>query len=705
VSPAGETALRRAVTTLLPLVLAAGVLRVATVGPDGGATPDARAGTPSATAAPRRPGDPTPTLNVPGSATPTAPGAPSPAGFNGPVALPGAIAADTPPPPLAGPVFPVAPYASPRYLLDDPKGPNVSFYTQPWRAHVETRSARHLLDGIGMNYTLPHDADHDAVIRLLASAGVKHLRIDVGFASYDGKGIRDGDRQYVDAVLKACRRYGVRPMLLLSAHSGAPGPHTRSTRKLVAPAQAGSRVVVLDDVRGLKAGYSGLSDLTESWMAQVVITSVDAATGTVQLSRPLPKDLPAGDVEVDTLRYLPLYPVGTPQFEETMRGWSSYVTAVLDRVHAAKLSRYDVEIWNELSFAGWWLSINNYYSPAVAPDGKDFLRPGGTGWELADRTTRLVKSRDPRTRVVWGFSNTTFYHTAIPDLPRGVDAESYHPYGAGPAQYPDGLRTDPAVRWEHDYRPRLRKVMPEGWAHLGVTLEQLFRGKLSPQRRKEHPPGVARFGHGMTEHGLDPRSAGVHDRAEAAAMKAQFALRSLAFWLNKGMDFVDLFSAYDRADDGFGMLDSRTPATTVSPELAALRSFVSPMAGAREIAQPVQLSFGAVSSGPQSVVFPGDATHPGLPYREMLTLLPYQVSDSRFVVGSYVMSYDVTDPPPPMRFRVSIGRLPFRHARLSLLDPRTGAATPVAGYRDARGALVVDLTLADSLQWLVVDRA
>jgi hypothetical protein len=48
-------------------------------------------------------------------------------------------------------------------------------------------------------------------------------------------------------------------------------------------------------------------------------------------------------------------------------------------------------------------------------------------WEIAHRTIELVKRRFPKARCIWGFSNTTFFHTPIEQLPLFTDGQSYHP--------------------------------------------------------------------------------------------------------------------------------------------------------------------------------------------------------------------------------------------------------------------------------------
>ena len=125
-----------------------------------------------------------------------------------------------------------------------------------------------------------------------------------------------------------CKQYGIRPTMLLNAHQGVPCPLKFFTRRLVADVPHGSREVRLDDVRDLVVGRSGLNGLTDYWAAEALITHVDERTGVCRLSKPLPKDLKAGDVPMATLAYEPLCPVGTKEFDATAAGWVRY--AMLD---------------------------------------------------------------------------------------------------------------------------------------------------------------------------------------------------------------------------------------------------------------------------------------------------------------------------------------------------------------------------------------
>src|SRR5207302_1409109 len=115
-----------------------------------------------------------------------------------------------------------------------------------------------------------------------------------------------------------CRLYGIAPLVLLNANQGNPCPNRSYTRTVLGGGTLGSRQLQLDDVTDLVAGQSGASNLTAYWKAEAIFTQIDPTTNAVQLSKPLAKALPAGTrISVHTLKYLPLYPPGSIQFDQT----------------------------------------------------------------------------------------------------------------------------------------------------------------------------------------------------------------------------------------------------------------------------------------------------------------------------------------------------------------------------------------------------
>jgi hypothetical protein len=573
----------------------------------------------------------------------------------------------------------VDPYISQEEHLDSLPPPKLSFYKQPWRGYLETVPARQFLSGIGINYSLPEGSKHEPVLRLLAETGIRHARVEVGWSQvgWDETGLADQDMYAT--IFGAFKQHGIVPLVLLNAHHGIPGPNQYYERKVVSGGEQGSRSLVLDSVADLVAGRSGLSNLTDYKMCQVLITEIDSGARRVKLSRALPKALTNGTaVTIHTFKYLPLFPVGTAEFNETMSGWRRYVELALRPVVEAGISSFDVEIWNELAFGSDYLSINNYYENPIARSDKDFLQPGGQAWELGNQTVALVKRRFPGARLIWGFSNTDFYHTAIGDLPAGTGAQSYHPYGTNrqriPGDFPPG---ESRPNFIEGFIPNLNWCMPEGTAHLATTQEQLIRGVLQPQvRSADKPQGVSAFAHCMTEHGFIAKEAGITEKDQAQAYKAKALIRALAFWLNKGMSFVDIYTVYDEPDALNGLLwsDPKPPAyrpgqPAGSPALTALKNMIKQFEGAEDLSQPRPLSVNVTALGGQTEVFRGGNRHPPLYYRDMFAFLPFQVHAHRFVVATYVMSYDITRPPPPMRFRLEIKGVDGPRATCRYYDP------------------------------------
>lgn len=620
------------------------------------------------------------------------------------------------PKPTPEPEFPVAPYISKAIHLDPLTWQAMSFYKQPWRGYLETVSGVQFLAGIGINYQVPTNTNHAAVMKLLADSGFKSLRLEIGWNSVDWNETTLNQIGAYQTVFAACKRYRITPVILLNGNAGGPCPSKGYTRIAPAGGQLGATHLQLDSVADLVAGYSGISNLTGYVMSDVLFSSIDAASRTVQLSKPLPKPLAAGTaVRVDTLKYLPLYPTGTPQFEQTIGGWLRYVGLVLDQLRAAGITDAEFEVWNEMTFGSRFLSINNYYQPAIAQfRTSDPLKAGGQCWELGRRTAQYVKSKQPSAKVIWGFSNTSFFHTPIVNLPPGMDAQSYHPYGTNkrviPKDFPPHNRYPLVI--ERYIPTNLVWCMPEGWAHLGSSLEYIMR-LINPWNRvKDVPPGTGVFRHYMTEHGFSAADAGISERNAALQFKAKSAIRALLFWLNKGITKLDFFAAYDTRDQGMGLLFAQ-PAPKdysayveqqlMSPALQAIKNVVAQFGGAQPLGQVRQLAVDVTSIGGQPKVFNGDGGHPPLYYREMFTFLPYQVSARKFVCAIYVMAYDITKPPPAMDFRLRIRNVNGVGARVSLYDPILNKAVALKVIDRSSSQITVRLQALEYPRLLVIN--
>ena len=600
-------------------------------------------------------------------------------------------------------------YADPAQL--DCPWPQHSFYKQPWRGFLEVRSGEAFLRGLGVNYHSP--GNDEVAIRLLAETGVRAYRYEIGWSSIPWDESQVGGRQKHLKALRLMRQYDGRPTLLLNAHHGVPCPIRFFERTLAVDASKGATSIRLTDTKELVPGRSGINGLDDYWAAQVLITSVDPATGQCRLSKALPWDLKADKpVRMATSKYAPLCPVDTPAFEETAAGWVRYALMVCDLAAEAGHVEFDVEIWNELSFGSNFVNIDHYYEKGKSPyagQRADFLNPGGSSWELSRRTIEAVKAKYPQAHCIWGWSNTTFYHCAVENLPPGTDGQSYHPYGTGLRSLPQAEthKDRPELNLEC-YTPRLDIRMSEGWAHTFIQTEGIMR-LLNPQARKKAPVGTTRFYHYITEHGVVPAECGVKDADEAWRVKTYCALRSFCLWMNKGIDVLHYFQAADKPG-GMGLLPfdiGQLPADVrwmdvATPPMRAIRAMRDVFADAEPIETPVQLDLDIEPIGPVGQIFAGDDDHPPLTHQDVFAFLPFQTNARRLVIPVYVMTYDVTQRIPEETYQLTIKGLDTGAKSLLLVDPITGRREqfPSTG---AATSFRVEVKVADYPRLLVVE--
>jgi hypothetical protein len=234
--------------------------------------------------------------------------------------------------------------------------------------------ARRFRDAVGMTFNVS-DSQAEPTARLLAANGFKRARIEVGWnnISYDDPS-QLANLNSLRTRLLALKQYGIRPLILLNSNHGAPSPNKVLTLRTVEPAFAGDTRVRLDAATAAavvprQTGFNGLQ--TRGKMADPLITSVDA-DGWATLSRPLPRDLPAGAYAGSRLLYEPFHrPLredGTaePRFEATLAGWLNYARVVTREARTILGNqKFDVEIWNELHFGSAFLDVDNYYAPDI----------------------------------------------------------------------------------------------------------------------------------------------------------------------------------------------------------------------------------------------------------------------------------------------------------------------------------------------------
>jgi hypothetical protein len=493
--------------------------------------------------------------------------------------------------------------------------------------------------------------------------------------------------------LQALRAQGLRPLILLNANHLEPCPVKWRELIAVRNAAAGSRSLLaqgdLEGVEPLAASLMSLADGTSPGPLIERYSHEDPRV--LELSKPLVRAVRAGErLKVAVLAYPPLHPVGTPEFERTVGGWLRYVALVATFVARHYGSdEFDVEIWNETTFGSGFLDIDNYRAPLSPSRMPEPFHRGGRVWELAQRTVTALHRDHPDVRVIWGFSNTSFFHVSIPELPHGLDGQSYHPYGTGRRCPADLVRG--RERFNLDGRvPPGCIVQPEGYAHGWQQTESLLR-LIAPGVRETHPPGSDSFAHYITEHGFNPAELGITDSGDARVAKAKFLLRAPLLWLNKGLTGLYVYNAYGGDDLGFGLFER---GGGVSGGLRALRRLTGRFAGATAIAAPRQLTLAVEREAAAGVTAGGNRGNV-LPQQDAVALLPFQVNAHKFIVGAYVMTQDFPAALAAQPYVITISGVHGGRAAVTYYAPDADAIEPSPVVARNAQALSVRVALTD----------
>jgi hypothetical protein len=438
-------------------------------------------------------------------------------------------------------------------------------------------------------------------------------------------------------ILIACKAHHLRPLILLNAHQGAPGPMHWFDRTLAADAPAGATSVQLTDASDLVIGHSGLCSLSEYWAAEALITAIDGTTLT--LSKPLPKALAkAQAIPIATLKHRPFGPAG-PDFDDTMAAWLRYVDVVAAFVAetlgttAGADKGFDLELWNEMSFGSNILFINKYYQPA-----RFAYREDGIYSALIAATAAHIVAHEQDfagVQIDDGFGNTLPWPAAGNEPPR-IHAIGKHPYSnrhVFPADEAPGTRLN-ALGKSDGFAP----------AYVCSSFPEYFFTALQTETvvRDCSPIATDIYGnaHGanarpglpcpvwVTEVGFPPNENGIFDHARQMALKAKTTARYLAFYLGKGVERIWLFGALEH-DDWLGIIaDSfsdyakakRTypadDAPLTSPAMRVIERMATAMSTDldRALGATRPLVVASVSDSHDHLVFAGDgsAAHPPL---------------------------------------------------------------------------------------------
>jgi hypothetical protein len=286
----------------------------------------------------------------------------------------------------------------PRFLTGVPFGTS-SFWIQPWRAYLDTWPASRLLDALGINFNVG-PAKAQATAQLLQDSGFKLARREIGWGSLSySEPTKFTNESELRTILSALHDHGLRPLIMLNANSGNPGPAKHLSLETTAAAPAGSQTVTLTpaSAAAVVPGKTGFDSLSFGGAPDILITAVGAGDEAT-LSMPLPSALPAGRHPATTLLYAPFQrptlPDGQPNpaFQETLAGWLSYVSSVSQLASSVVGPEgYDLEIWNELGFGSQFLNSEHYYSSSSEPAAQ--AADGATGTEASSEPQNGVESQ------------------------------------------------------------------------------------------------------------------------------------------------------------------------------------------------------------------------------------------------------------------------------------------------------------------------
>lgn len=632
------------------------------------------------------------------------------------------------------------PYTNPAHFTSIPFGSH-SHWLQPWRAYLETVSATTFLNGIGIHWNVNNSTNPELVAQMLAKHGIARARVEISWNHIDF----DDETQVVptsaavfQAQLLALKKYGIRPLILLNSHHGQPCPIKFVERSIAADARAGDTTIQLNDISGLKVGYSGLSYLNDDKAAGWLITNISG--NTITLSKPLPKDIKAGTpLQIATLKYRPFSPPDTEDYQATMTGWQRYVgtvakfvASVLETTQSADKG-FDMEIWNELTFGSYFLFINSYYAQKPYHYNEDSI------WgNLVKETAAYVDAHPVDFQGVLfsdGLANTIPWPASSTTPPR-IAAISKHPYAAR-KNYPkdESKSTRINALFQKDssgFVPSYSVYFPEYFA-TALQTETLVRdiGPLTSEISGTKHGRNARVINGVmiptpiwiTEVNMSPIEDDPNITTERAlAVKAKTTTRYFCFFLNKGVTQVYMY-AVEGGDKGLGIVKENflnyaaqpnavypTDDTSyTSPAIAATTRIVAKMSEQVDsnltITRPLQVI--SITDTHNHYQFAGDGTaaHPNLYNRDVFVFLPYQVNSNRFIIPYYMMTRDIMKDLPPEQFTVQIKGLKAEGVSITAYDPINDRDIPVVVNGKEPNSVNLTLTATDYPYLLTVQEA
>jgi hypothetical protein len=614
-----------------------------------------------------------------------------------------------------------------------------SHWLQPWRAYRDTWPAVRMQGAAGYQVAFPPDP---VWVGTFAASGFRHVTMEVGWdrIGYDGAAdaLSPDTVNALQALATQAKQGGFRPMLLLNA-PGISGPSKPVTVTLTEAASVGTRALRMSaqDAQQLTVHKAFLPG-----GAAPVVDSV-AGDGTVQLSRPLPRALPAGALQLRLLRYAPFtrpsLPDGSanPEFEETLNGWLSYLTAVSSKLRDALGSeQFDIELWNETAAGNNYetFDINTLYDPPLEAD-----RPQSFDENLSEIRARSVAwLRAPERHlgsigVSDGSANMRFSVSAASE-PEGMTALSRHVSAQG-KRFPEdaNLGATPSVdgrgaangaldgdAWVEAFTPSYDALFPEqaltalyppDARRPGQFVRDLSSIASLDARSAEHVRAALVGGVPLPDVWLTALSTnlGLSDKlgltltpADRLHLQAKALLRSFSAYVGAG---AGLLSIYGPDQDTVRYFDLDEP--DGGEALVVLQRFFARFEGDAMATASRQLELVSVSACAPGREFDGDGTaaFPDLGHRQLVAFFPFQRGPRDLVVPAYVMTRNLLKvyaegegssrfDMPAEDFQLTLRGLAPATAHASAFDPVANTTRPVE-LRRVGNDVVLSVALYD----------
>ena len=533
-----------------------------------------------------------------------------------------------------------------------------SLYRVPWRDNVRTASAHAALDGVGVYYKHMPDwseEEHTALLKQLAAAGIKRIRIAYCGGMYINKDWKEPDASELKAMpnwLRACKAAGIRPCITF--------------------------------VHIPPYGKAGTDELQRWWTR-------------------------GWNTEL-----LPVDEVGTPKYqaylEKTYESLEWILKVARDAGFTSEES-FDLE----LGHGTWWgAPATRTPLPATLED----FRPGKRIYEFEAALARRMKAEYKEARIWWAQTHhffdkyqddevspecagraISFYSCWSGITTDGwLDRDQYATPVAGPGStWPQR----PPLRFlEKGKTPEMVLARPESFAADYTRYDNL----LALIRQSKHPVAI-------TSLGTVPESIPRHEQSTLNGweMKERGLTRSLAFWLNQGAPLVLLHSAYEPGRKDNGEMTHSIVSTDINPLtmrwqdepcLTTLRAFCDGLAGAKPLAnaQLRNLQF-RYALEPDPVLIPATGKGKALRASDAIALLTFQLDERRFAVAAYVVSPNIAERLRPVRLTLQIdGRV--TDDGVSWLHPSNQARGTAAILDRTANATTVSCDITDDVTWL-----